>query len=90
MARRYIKVGSYNQFIQISFIFAGRHFNYLMKKYGSPIVVLNLMKKTEEKGARDRRREGALSDEFRRQVNQNIRGWIIAHFLLVCVLLVYE
>ncbi len=39
-----------------------------MKKYGSPIVVLNLMKKTEEKGARDRRREGALSDEFRRQV----------------------
>ena len=46
----------------------GRHFDYLMKNYGSPIVVLNLMKKTEEKGARDRRREGALSDEFRRQV----------------------
>ena len=61
------------------FIFAGRHFNYLMKKYGSPIVVLNLMKKTEEKGARDRRREGALSDEFRRQVNQNILGWIIVY-----------
>ena len=39
-----------------------------MKKYGSPIVVLNLMKKTEEKGRRDRRREGILSDEFRRQV----------------------
>ena len=40
-----------------------------MKKYGSPIVVLNLMKKTEEKGRRDRRREGILSDEFRRQVS---------------------
>ena len=39
-----------------------------MKKYGSPIVVLNLMKKTEEKGRRDRRREGILSDEFRSQV----------------------
>ena len=39
-----------------------------MKKYGSPIVVLNLMKRTEEKGRRDRRREGVLSDEFRRQV----------------------
>ena len=50
------------------FLSIGRHFNYLMKKYGSPIVVLNLMKKTEEKGRRDRRREGILSDEFRRQV----------------------
>ena len=26
------------------------------------------MKRTEEKGRRDRRREGVLSDEFRRQV----------------------
>ena len=53
----------------------------MMKKYGSPIVVLNLMKKTEEKGARDRRIEGALSDEFRRQVNQNILIWIIAYLI---------
>ena len=69
MAHRDIKLGYHNQFEQIHLTFVGRHFNYLMKKYGSPIVVLNLMKKTEEKGARDRRREGALSDEFRRQVN---------------------
>ena len=54
--------------VSIFTLFIGRHFNYLMKKYGSPIVVLNLMKKTEEKGRRDRRREGILSDEFRRQV----------------------
>ena len=44
------------------------------------------MKKTEEKGARDRRREGALSDEFRRQVNQNILGWIIAYLFLIVAL----
>ena len=47
---------------------SGRHFYQLMKKYGSPIVVLNLMKKTEEKVERDRRREGTLSEEFRKQI----------------------
>ena len=54
-----------------------------MKKYGSPIVVLNLMKKTEEKGRRDRRREGILSDEFRRQVTTILlRQTSLKHILI--------
>ena len=48
---------------------SGRHFHRLMQKYGSPVVVLNLMKKTEDRIERDRRREGFLSDEFRCQID---------------------
>jgi len=47
---------------------SGRHFHGLMRKYGSPIVVLNLMKKCESNIERDSRREGLLSDEFRHQI----------------------
>ena len=48
---------------------SGRHFKALMRKYGSPVVVLNLMKKSESNIERDSRREGLLSDEFRRQID---------------------
>ncbi|GFQ96368.1 polyphosphoinositide phosphatase [Trichonephila clavata] len=38
---------------------AGQHFNGLLRRYGSPIVVLNLVKKREQK-----RHESILSEEF--------------------------
>ncbi|KAL1419132.1 hypothetical protein MTO96_005244 [Rhipicephalus appendiculatus] len=38
---------------------AGRHFNLLLRQYGAPIVVLNLVKKREK-----RRHESLLSDPF--------------------------
>lgn len=38
---------------------AGAHFNDLLKRYGSPIIVLNLVKQREKK-----RQERLLSDEF--------------------------
>ncbi|KAG8186312.1 hypothetical protein JTE90_007333 [Oedothorax gibbosus] len=38
---------------------AGQHFNCLLRRYGSPIVVLNLVKKREQK-----RQESLLSEEF--------------------------
>ncbi|XP_035223764.1 polyphosphoinositide phosphatase-like isoform X2 [Stegodyphus dumicola] len=38
---------------------AGQHFNELLRRYGSPIIVLNLVKKREQK-----RHESILSEEF--------------------------
>nr|XP_037282009.1 polyphosphoinositide phosphatase-like [Rhipicephalus microplus] len=38
---------------------AGRHFNLLLRQYGAPVVVLNLVKKREK-----RRHESLLSDPF--------------------------
>lgn len=38
---------------------AGRHFNRLLSRYGSPIIILNLVKKREKK-----RHESMLSDEY--------------------------
>ncbi|GIZ01749.1 polyphosphoinositide phosphatase [Caerostris extrusa] len=38
---------------------AGQHFNVLLRRYGSPIVVLNLVKRREQK-----RHESILSEEF--------------------------
>ncbi len=43
---------------------SGRHFNHLLEKYGSPVVVLNLVKKREMK----RRHEALLGEEFAYQV----------------------
>lgn len=43
---------------------AGLHFNWLLKRYGAPIVILNLVK-TREK----RRHESILSDEFVEAIN---------------------
>lgn len=39
--------------------YAGQHFNDLLQRYGSPIVVLNLVKRREQK-----RHESILSEEF--------------------------
>ena len=49
---------------------SGRHFHQLMRKYGSPVIAVNLMKSrdTSRHAERDSRREGLLSDEFRRQI----------------------
>ena len=38
---------------------AGRHFNQLLARYGSPVVVINLVKKREK-----RKHESLLSEEF--------------------------
>lgn len=38
---------------------AGQHFNELLRRYSSPIIVLNLVKKREQK-----RHESILSEEF--------------------------
>ncbi|KAL0277006.1 UNVERIFIED_CONTAM: hypothetical protein PYX00_004440 [Menopon gallinae] len=38
---------------------SGKHFNQLLKRYGSPIVILNLVKKREKK-----KQESALSKEY--------------------------
>ncbi|TRY78581.1 hypothetical protein TCAL_11221 [Tigriopus californicus] len=43
---------------------SGNHFNNLMENYGSPVVVLNLVKKREKK----RPHEGLLGDEFQNQI----------------------
>lgn len=40
----------------------------MLRKYGAPVIVLNLLKKTENSEERDRRREGSLSDEYRQQI----------------------
>ena len=49
---------------------SGRHFHQLMRKYGSPVIALNLMKSrdTSRHVERDSRREGLLSDDFRHQI----------------------
>ena len=41
------------------FMCAGEHFNQLLCRYGSPVIVLNLVKKREKK-----RHESMLSEEF--------------------------
>lgn len=41
------------------FEIAGKHFNQLMKRYGSPIIILNLVKKREKK-----KHESILSEEL--------------------------
>lgn len=43
----------------IKSLFLGQHFNQLLKRYGSPIVILNLVKKREKK-----KHESVLSKEF--------------------------
>merc|ERR1719397_2459376 len=43
---------------------AGKHFNQLMSRYGSPVVVINLVKKREK-----RRHESILSEEFVSSIN---------------------
>ncbi|KAG8230623.1 hypothetical protein J437_LFUL004535 [Ladona fulva] len=43
---------------------AGKHFSDLLGRYGSPIIVLNLVKKREKK-----RHESALSEEFKASVD---------------------
>jgi len=40
-------------------IFLGAHFNQLLKRYGSPIIILNLVKKREKK-----KHESTLSEEL--------------------------
>lgn len=44
---------------------SGHHFNNLMENYGSPVVVLNLVKKREKK----RPHESLLGDEFQKQID---------------------
>jgi hypothetical protein len=39
--------------------YAGEHFNQLLHRYGSPIIILNLVKKREKK-----KHESMLSEEF--------------------------
>jgi hypothetical protein len=41
------------------FIVIGEHFNQLLQRYGSPVIVLNLVKKHEKK-----RNESRLREEF--------------------------
>ena len=43
---------------------AGKHFNQLMTRYGSPVVVINLVKKREK-----RKHESLLSEEFVSSIN---------------------
>ena len=43
---------------------AGKHFNQLMSRYGSPVVVINLVKKREK-----RKHESLLSEEFVSSIN---------------------
>ena len=43
---------------------AGKHFNQLMARYGSPVVVINLVKKREK-----RKHESLLSEEFVSSIN---------------------
>ena len=43
---------------------AGKHFNQLMGRYGSPVVVINLVKKREK-----RKHESLLSEEFVTSIN---------------------
>jgi phosphatidylinositol 3,5-bisphosphate 5-phosphatase len=42
---------------------AGKHFNNLFERYGSPIIVLNLVKSKEKT-----RREAILLDEFSKAI----------------------
>ena len=49
--------------IFISFC-TGKHFDRLLRKYGSPIICLNLVKKRERK----RKHESLLSEEFSKQI----------------------
>ncbi|KAF4520837.1 hypothetical protein B566_EDAN007133 [Ephemera danica] len=42
---------------------AGEHFNQLLRRYGSPVIILNLVKKREKK-----KHESILSEEFMRAV----------------------
>lgn len=44
---------------------AGKHFNLIAKKYGAPIIVLNLVKRKEK-----RPRESILADELSRWVRR--------------------
>ena len=44
---------------------SGKHFNQLMTRYGSPVVILNLVKKRE----RRRKHESKLSDYLQSSVN---------------------
>ena len=46
---------------------AGKHFNELLGRYGSPVVVINLVKKRET-----RRHETLLSEEFTKQACKSI------------------
>ena len=46
---------------------AGKHFNQLMTRYGSPAIVLNLVKKRERK----RKHEGLIT--FLKNAQKNIR-----------------
>ncbi|XP_033740516.1 polyphosphoinositide phosphatase-like [Pecten maximus] len=43
---------------------AGRHFNEVLKRYGAPVIILNLVKKKEKK-----RHESILTDEYKKAVN---------------------
>ena len=43
---------------------AGRHFSQLLSQYGSPVVVVNLVKKRER-----RKHESLLSEEFLNSIN---------------------
>ena len=51
-----------------------------MSKYGSPVVVLNLVKKKEKR----RRHEGLIGDEFERQV-QYLNQFLPAKHHIRCV-----
>ena len=42
---------------------AGKHFNELLERHGSPVVVINLVKKRER-----RKHESLLSEEFTKQI----------------------
>lgn len=48
----------------ICFFILGAHFNELLKRYGSPIIILNLVKKREKK-----KHESQLSEQFNSAVN---------------------
>ncbi|KAB7503535.1 Polyphosphoinositide phosphatase [Armadillidium nasatum] len=53
--------GRFTSFVQVS----GKHFNKLMRRFGSPMIVLNLVKKREKK-----RHESILNDEYKRLIQQ--------------------
>lgn len=52
-----ISIGNY------FFLSEAEHFNQLLRRYGSPVIVLNLVKKREKK-----RHEGLLTEEYLKDV----------------------
>lgn len=47
-----------------TYIISAEHFNQLLRRYGSPIIVLNLVKKREKK-----RHESLLTEEYLKDVS---------------------